>query len=370
MKPLHEGEQSSVALAEALIRSAGDAQQQQGLRRFPFILKHVDLGVSTLASKPGDARRFALQSFENEFQFYGASSVLRTHLRASGLRIPQLYASSADQGRSWSYALELFPDWKQRLQLDTADLRRALSALASLHAAFYKLTEAERAELRSAVWPKACWWTMEKRPPEQAARLREDWAKVVSDFEMSSPASKDLAPRLHARLPQLAASVDRLFSSGFTTLLHGDFKTGNILFGPGGEVACIDFQWAGIGPPIADVSYLLLSSASLSALEGGGEGALLAHYAAELGRALPPEARALAPAADALAGQHELFVLDYLRATAKYMAATGGPAGCLRNAAAADAANLLTQERSAAHVAFLASRSLAALPRLEALSAS
>eukprot|EP00741_Cyanophora_paradoxa_P004644 tig00000821_g4507.t1 len=363
----HSGTQSTVERASAVV------QRADGLRRAPvLVLKTIAVdGVAALAGKAAHARAQTLRSFENEWRFLLEAAPALARASRSPLRVPTVYAAERAEGSSYSYAMESIP-WSRRYLLNAEDLRRALSAAARLHASFHWLPEGGRESLRSALWEKGGWWTHEKRPPEQAARLREYWAAIVSAFGFASAAAAELAPRLHARLPSLARALDRLWAGedgGLRTLVHGDYKAGNILFGEGyADVAAVDFQWTGMGPPIADVAYLILSSSELEALQGAGEGPYLEHYASELRAALPPEARPEAPSAASLAAQFDLCVLDYLRATAPYISQLSeGPSSCEAVARHPGASNIMVQKRSAAHVALLADRALAALPRLEAL---
>jgi hypothetical protein len=51
-------------------------------------------------------------------------------------------------------------------------------------------------------------------------------------------------------------------------LVHGDFKTGNLFFGPDEEVTAIDFQWSGMGVGATDIVYLIGTGSSDALLEG------------------------------------------------------------------------------------------------------
>jgi aminoglycoside phosphotransferase (APT) family kinase protein len=68
-------------------------------------------------------------------------------------------------------------------------------------------------------------------------------------------------------LADAAHQIDELLRTGAPrTLLHGDAKSPNFLFGRGGdgegavECAAYDFQYTGAGEPMKDVAYLLCSS--------------------------------------------------------------------------------------------------------------
>ncbi|GAB4208736.1 MAG: phosphotransferase family protein [Roseiflexaceae bacterium] len=79
------------------------------------------------------------------------------------------------------------------------------------------------------------------------------------------------------------------------TLVHGDFRVGNLIVGPEGLRAVIDWEFAHIGDPIEDVAWACVRDWRFGneALRVGGVGALepyLAAYSAASGRAVDPAA--------------------------------------------------------------------------------
>ena len=54
--------------------------------------------------------------------------------------------------------------------------------------------------------------------------------------------------------------ADNLRSEQSRCLLHGDFRTGNLVIGPEGLRAVLDWELAHIGPPIADLAWLCVPS--------------------------------------------------------------------------------------------------------------
>ncbi len=77
-------------------------------------------------------------------------------------------------------------------------------------------------------------------------------------------------------------------------VLHGDFRLGNLMIGPGGLVAVLDWELAHIGDPLEDLSWLCVKAwrfGSAKPVAGVGEyDELLDAYAAESGVRLDPEA--------------------------------------------------------------------------------
>jgi hypothetical protein len=110
------------------------------------------------------------------------------------------------------------------------ELDACLAWLAAFHARFI----GERPE---GLWKVGTYWHLATRQAE-LARVRD--------------------PALRARAPEL----DRqLRDARYATILHGDAKPANFCFAPGGRaVAAVDFQYAGGGPGIKDVAYLLHGS--------------------------------------------------------------------------------------------------------------
>jgi aminoglycoside phosphotransferase (APT) family kinase protein len=53
---------------------------------------------------------------------------------------------------------------------------------------------------------------------------------------------------------------DNLPDSGERVLLHGDFRNGNLVIGPDGLRAVLDWELAHIGPPIYDLAWLCVTS--------------------------------------------------------------------------------------------------------------
>ena len=87
----------------------------------------------------------------------------------------------------------------------------------------------------------------------------------------------------------------RLAQTGRRTLVHGDFRHGNILIAPTGVVAALDWELTHIGDPLEDVGWICTNSWRFGVAEKvvGGFGDLedlLAGYEAAGGGAIEPEA--------------------------------------------------------------------------------
>lgn len=98
-------------------------------------------------------------------------------------------------------------------------------------------------------------------PPTAAAYLEAEletyreqlaWAEERTAEERVVHGLHDLADRLADRLPERPADA--------ATVVHGDYKPDNLVFGPGDEptlVGVLDWEMAGRGDPLADLGWLL-----------------------------------------------------------------------------------------------------------------
>ncbi len=131
--------------------------------------------------------------------------------------------------------------------IDAADAAAAVSELAALHAAGWC-----RPELAALPW-------LNRSGPEASALL----AAVVTDLYQGF--LERYAGRLEAGTVQLIEDfvprVDSYLGARDEprTIVHGDFRADNLLFGPVRPVV-LDWQTAGYGAGIGDLSYFLGSS--------------------------------------------------------------------------------------------------------------
>lgn len=83
-------------------------------------------------------------------------------------------------------------------------------------------------------------------------------------------ATEEFVDRYHDRL--IAADVDTLRESALAmsswyvsrpapfTIIHGDYRLDNLMFGPGDVVTALDWQTVSVGPPCRDLAYFLGTS--------------------------------------------------------------------------------------------------------------
>lgn len=130
---------------------------------------------------------------------------------------------------------------------DPADAAAVMPELASLHAPLWG-----DSGLLDLDW-------LDRPSPAQARRTLEVIPRLLSPFleryrHRVDPEVVDLSRYLMDRLE--AYLLDR---PGSWSVVHGDFRLDNLLFG-GARVVVVDWQTVKIGPPLSDVSYFIGSA--------------------------------------------------------------------------------------------------------------
>jgi aminoglycoside phosphotransferase (APT) family kinase protein len=131
-----------------------------------------------------------------------------------------------------------------------------------------------------------------------------DLAGLPRPPEGASPARLELH-RIAAAVPELAAEPhpaldlaerwlrERLPSEHLTTLVHGDFRVGNVLFDEGGVRSVLDWELCKVGDPVEDLGWLCTHAWRFGSEKPvGGIGQreeLLAAYAAAGGGEIAPD---------------------------------------------------------------------------------
>lgn len=95
-----------------------------------------------------------------------------------------------------------------------------------------------------------------------------------------------LSPDIIALARALAATIQRYldWQPSATSVVHGDFRLDNLLFGPDGDITVVDWQTLGLGCPFADLAYLIGTSFIDPAERAAQEPTLFDLYLAELDR--------------------------------------------------------------------------------------
>lgn len=147
---------------------------------------------------------------------------------------------------------------------------------------------------KAKLWACGGFWDPAKRraqAPEELSNIASIYADFIARFAGTHPVFEEAATvgvgeQLQAKAEWLASQIANA-DTKFQTVIHGDYKTANIMFrggavkvdgsvggdGSGGSgvagvgkdatlpTAIIDFQWTGVGLGAQDVIYLLVTSA-------------------------------------------------------------------------------------------------------------
>ncbi|MBG08307.1 MAG: choline kinase [Halobacteriovoraceae bacterium] len=114
-----------------------------------------------------------------------------------------------------------------RVKISQTQIKLCLKWLAKFHSHYLNMKP-------SQLWPIGTYWHLDTRPDEFKAMKDKDLKKVAHLIDQ------------------------KLNSSKYKTIVHGDAKIANFLFKEN-EVAAVDFQYVGGGIGIKDVAYFLSS---------------------------------------------------------------------------------------------------------------
>jgi len=230
------------------------------------------------------------------------------------VRAPEVYGlRSVGAGRQFVLLLEDVGAGDARLNavgdfVSPGEARRVIGALARLHAAFW---ESDRFR-RDLHWLPGYESRQRDLPWERFVTGRMI-ALALRRFGREFPISFQSVAVVCSERRNL---LERLWSEGARTLVHGDCHVGNLFF-ESDLVGFFDWQVCGHAPGMRDVSYFLCSSFD-STLRRGHERELIAFYLDELSR------RGIAaPSFEEAWRQHRLFAL-YTWIAAAFTAAAGG----------------------------------------------
>jgi len=144
-------------------------------------------------------------------------------------KIPKLIQQGELQGKEKFLILEDLTalGFSPKVRISNIQIELCLKWLANFHSHYLNVEPRK-------LWPTGTYWHLETRPDE---------FKAMKDEE----------------LKRTAHLIDqKLNSSRYKTIVHGDAKIANFLFKEN-EVAAVDFQYAGGGVGIKDVAYFLSS---------------------------------------------------------------------------------------------------------------
>ena len=193
-----------------------------------------------------------LKSYRVEHAFYATYRERLSTAEGEVARVPRLlgHAEAPDGSLLLLEDLDASGFGARRANLSADEVASCLRWLAEFHGRFMGVEPVD-------LWTRGTYWHLATRPDELAAM--ED-----------SP----LRRAAHAIDQSLGEALHR-------TILHGDAKVANFCFGTGGalgNVAAVDFQYAGGGVGVQDVAYFLGSCLDEEELEDRAAGYLDAYF--------------------------------------------------------------------------------------------
>jgi hypothetical protein len=268
----------SQSVASVTVEAFGDEGNMSDVRRAQLSygpgVAAADLPTTLVVKLAGQDMQ---QRFPAEmFKFYQREVTFYQDVQAlTPLRTPRCYLSTQHLPEiDFVIVLEYFDGRRQISQMEGAgvdDAKIALTALADMHAAFWDkdLSAYEdcflnfNTDLFHAVIPEVFKGYWEPIRDTMSAIWHPD---VVA-----------LCDRFGDVVPQVLASM----SAGPLTMCHGDYRTENLLYGPDGDLAVLDFQLVAISNGATDAAYFIGQSLTEEVAAEHGD-ALLDHYLARL----------------------------------------------------------------------------------------
>lgn len=198
--------------------------------------------IAKLATGTPDQREFGSGVFRNEVRFY------RDLASSFTVPVPACFAATiSDTGTEFVLLLEDMGAAAQGDQIagcTAAEAESVSVAAAGLHAPRWNdpallaemplPTDADREVMESILAPMADAYR-ERFSPDGPSSAAVDWLVREAGEWLTTPLDN-------------------------ATLIHGDLRVDNILFGPGGQVTVIDWQTITTGNPLRDIAFLLSTS--------------------------------------------------------------------------------------------------------------
>ena len=225
----------------------------------------------------------------------------------SNVLLPSWCMQEAKAALNWLAAFHAF--WWEELPLtsssssSSSDNSKGSAAAAAVDeptAAAGAVTALAAADL----WDQGCYWHLETRQ-EELAQMGSNWQDL-----------KEAAQKIDHAIRGMKNSNSSSSSGKYRTLVHGDFKSANLMFTADcSECAAYDFQYCGAGYGVRDVAYMLCSSVDADVVEQQ-EQQLLDYYHQQLQQQLKQAGKVAAAeqySREVMAVHYELCFLDYVR---------------------------------------------------------
>jgi len=226
------------ARVSALRPLAGGASRES----WAFDLEHADGRVEHLVLRRDPAGRTLQGSRRQEFLILRAAA-------AAGVPVPAVRFCEDDASALGSpfFVMEFVPgETLARRLLRDAEYAPARAALPEqLAAALARIHAMDAREPALAFLPA---------PPAGTGPAAAELARWEDIYRAATP---DPHPAIELALRWLAA---RVTAAAEQRIVHGDFRIGNVIFGPEGLRAVIDWELPHVGDPMEDIGWLCVRS--------------------------------------------------------------------------------------------------------------
>ncbi len=198
------------------------------------------------------------------------STVLRMYIRETKffnelandmpVRVPAgHYGAVSDDGADFVVVMEDLVGNRmldQTAHLDDVDAEAAIDNLAVWHANWWNRTDGYAESGLAVALADPIY------PAMLPMLFDEGWAKLNASSECVPPGPlQPVGPAFGGAVEWMLAQL----SEGPMTLLHGDYRTDNMMFSPDGAVILMDFQLTGVGSAAYDIAYFIGSCLEVDA---------------------------------------------------------------------------------------------------------
>lgn len=188
-----------------------------------------------------------LSMYKREVAFFREMAAL------SPIRVPACHHAEVDDESRFVLVMEDLGEHRIVDQIEgmgLTDAQAAVDGLAAWHATFWGKADALAEagitlSLADPIYPAVVPMVFD-----------EGWDKVVASGIEIPAAIHAVRPGFNAAIPGLLADL----AQAPTTMIHGDYRADNLVFGEDGAVAAFDFQLIGTGSGSYDLAYFTTQS--------------------------------------------------------------------------------------------------------------
>ena len=235
--------------SDVTLMSLGEGMGETGSLMRAEFRGYEGLPSSVIVKLPSSDRKrreqaMSIRLYEREARFYRELSP------GLGASVPDCYFADYDEG-GVCLILEDLPRHRPGDEVRGAEPGEAalvLEAIAPVHARYWGKTDA----------PELAWVPRHDGPlaPLRRESLERGWTVMAETFHEQLPA---VVHELRSTYLEAFPRLQHLMASEPATLVHGDLRLDNVLFGEPGpdEVVLLDWQGLLVGRAMQDVAYLV-----------------------------------------------------------------------------------------------------------------